>query len=307
MADPGHRRGLPHRPGRAAAAGGRADRGRSPAPGPDNYENLAGRHADAQLHRQRHPGGHVSRQRGLMAADLPPVPAAARAALDVIYNPLRTALLLQAASAMGIAGSRGALHAGGPGPGGRPSSFWAGHPWTSSSIRGPSAGIWRGSCENIVLVGMPGSRQEASVGALAGPAAGPPLSRPGQPWLRQQAGMAIPRSLPGRAKEAFRRLEAPGHGRRPAPAHRRTSSPPAAARVLRPENREAMRHQNGSVVWLQRDLAAAAHRRPSPSPQAGRRPLGSSAPCSGPPPTTGRLRRLRHLTTAARLEETPPH
>lgn len=212
--------------------------------GPETYEGLAGRHADAQVLINTTPVGMYP-QGGPMAADPRQFPRL-EGAMDVIYNPLRTAFV-QAARSMGIPAAGGLFMLVAQAK--AAAEQFLGRPLDDSSIQAIHRDL-AGQLQNIVLVGMPGSGK-SSVGALL-------AQRMGRPFLdldslvEQQAGMAIPQIFAQQGEEAFRRLEAQAM----AQVGARTGCVIATGggTVLRPENRQAMA-QNGFVVWLQRDLS----------------------------------------------------
>ena len=211
--------------------------------GKDNYTNL-GRHADAQVIVNATPVGMYPNT-GRAAVDLRRFPQCALV-LDVVYNPARTALLLQA-EALGIPHAGGLLML-------VAQAKRASELFTGSAIADTRIGeIYRTlavQMQNIVLVGMPGCGK-SSIGTLLAEK----LDRPfldADAEIEQAAGMPIPEFFRLRGENAFRDLES----RVLADLGKRSGAVIATGggAVLREENYAAL-HQNGTIVWLTRDLA----------------------------------------------------
>jgi len=167
--------------------------------GPDNYGNLS-RHADAQVLINTTPVGMYPNC-GAAAVSLAAFPQL-EGVLDVVYNPLRTALLLDAQS-MGIPCSCGLpmlvaqarraaeLFTGGDIPVRR----------VEEVLRSLTAQL-----ENVVLIGMPGCGKTAVGRALA--------KRMGREFVDldseivRRAGRSIPDIFAQEGEDAFRALEA---------------------------------------------------------------------------------------------------
>ena len=211
--------------------------------GEHNYENLD-KNADAEILVNTTPLGMYPNN-GASPADLTRFPRCA-AVLDVVYNPARTALLLQA-EALGIPHAGGLLML-------VAQAKRASELFTGSAIADTRIGeIYRTlavQMQNIVLVGMPGCGK-SSIGTLLAEK----LDRPfldADTEIEQAAGMPIPDFFRLHGEDAFRDLES----RVLAELGKRSGAVIATGggAVLREENYAAL-HQNGTIVWLTRDLA----------------------------------------------------
>ena len=166
--------------------------------GEDNYHNLA-RHQDAELLVNATPVGMYPGN-GLAAVDLTAFPAC-RGVADLIYNPARTALLLQA-ERLGIpcAGGLWMLVAQAQ----RAAELFTGTDIPESVIPRITASLRR-EMENLVLIGMPGSGKTTIAMALA--------ERLGRPVLDvdaavvESAGCSIPTVFEREGEGGFRRRE----------------------------------------------------------------------------------------------------
>ena len=211
--------------------------------GEHNYENLA-EHADAEILVNTTPLGMYPNN-GASPADLTRFPRC-EAVLDVVYNPARTALLLQA-EALGIPHAGGLLML-------VAQAKRASELFTGSAIADTRIGeIYRAlavQMQNLVLVGMPGCGK-SSIGTLLAKK----LDRPfldADAEIEKTAGMPIPEFFRLHGEDAFRDLES----RVLAELGKRSGAVIATGggAVLREENYAAL-HQNGTIVWLTRDLA----------------------------------------------------
>ena len=211
--------------------------------GEHNYENLD-KNADAEILVNTTPLGMYPNT-GASPAALTRFPRC-EAVLDVVYNPARTALLLQA-EALGIPHAGGLLML-------VAQAKRASELFTGSAIADTRIGeIYRTlavQMQNIVLVGMPGCGK-SSIGTLLAEK----LDRPfldADAEIEQAAGMPIPEFFRLRGENAFRDLES----RVLADLGKRSGAVIATGggAVLREENYAAL-HQNSTIVWLTRDLA----------------------------------------------------
>ena len=212
--------------------------------GKDNYENLA-RHADAAIIANTTPVGMYPRN-GESPIDLAAFPRC-EAVYDIVYNPQRTALMLQA-EALGIP-AFGGLHML-VAQAKRASEIWQGKsiPDTETTrIRS----LLEAQMQNIVLVGMPGCGK-TTVAAALGDALGREVCD-SDALITELAGMPIPQIFATQGEEAFRRLETEAIAR----LSKRSGIILATGGgcVTRAENYPLL-HQNSTVVWLQRDLSA---------------------------------------------------
>lgn len=211
--------------------------------GEHNYENLE-KNADAEILVNTTPLGMYPNN-GASPADLTRFPRC-EAVLDVVYNPARTALLLQA-EALGIPHAGGLLML-------VAQAKRASELFTGSAIADTRIGeIYRTlavQMQNIVLVGMPGCGK-SSIGTLLAKK----LDRPfldADAEIEKAAGMPIPEFFRLYGEPAFRDLES----RVLAELGKRSGAVIATGggAVLREENYAAL-HQNSTIVWLTRDLA----------------------------------------------------
>ena len=180
--------------------------------GPDHYENLPVRHGGA----------------------------------DVIYNPWRTNLLLQAEELGGI------RHVGGlpmlAAQAVRAEELFFDREIPGSETERIVAGLWR-ERTNLVLVGMPGSGKTTVGRALAEQTGRPFVDLDGE--IVRRAGKSIPEIFSQEGETAFRTLEQAVLAEVCAGAGQIVATGGGA--VLRPENRAAMR-RTGRVYLLRRKL-----------------------------------------------------
>ena len=211
--------------------------------GEHNYENLD-KNTDVEILVNTTPLGMYPNN-GASPVDLTRFPRC-EAVLDVVYNPARTALLLQA-EALGIPHAGGLLML-------VAQAKRASELFTGSAIADTRIGeIYRTlavQMQNIVLVGMPGCGK-SSIGTLLAEK----LDRPfldADAEIEKAAGMPIPDFFKLYGEAAFRDLES----RVLAELGKRSGAVIATGggAVLREENYAAL-HQNSTIVWLTRDLA----------------------------------------------------
>lgn len=220
--------------------------------GPDNYENLAERHADADILVNATPVGmwpQVEEQ----PVDLTIFPQLS-AVLDLIYNPLRTGLLLQAQE-LKI-----------PCCGGLPmlveqavkaEELFFGRSFPEGTWQGILSDLWRERV-NLVLIGMPGSGK-TTVGKILAESAGRPLIDLDEEIVRR-AGKSIPDIFREDGEGVFRELESKLLAEVSSGTGKIIATGGGA--VLRQENRSAI-CRTGRVYWLRRDLSKLpTHGRP---------------------------------------------
>lgn len=210
--------------------------------GENNYENLD-RHRDAALIVNTTPVGMYPNN-GKAALSLEGFPAL-RGVLDVVYNPAKTALILDA-ERRGIpclSGLRMLVA----------QAKASAEQFTGTAIPDSRVEeIFRelaAETGNIVLVGMPGSGKSAVGWAVARE-----LGRPffdADREIVSAAGMEIPAIFATQGETAFRDLEC----RVLAELGKKSGCVIATGggSVLREENYDAL-HQNGTIFWLRRDL-----------------------------------------------------
>ncbi len=209
--------------------------------GADNYDNL-GRHADAQLLVNTTPLGMYPRN-GVSPVDLARFPAC-EAVLDVVYNPARTALLLQAEE-------RGIPCAGGlymlVGQAKRSAELFTGREIPDGEIDRITA-LLRREMLNVILIGMPGCGKSTVAKAL-----GEALRRPveeADARIAEKAGRTIPAIFAEQGEEGFRRLETAVLEELGKSSGLILST--GGGCVTREENYPLLR-QNGTIFWLRRD------------------------------------------------------
>lgn len=208
--------------------------------GEDNYDNLD-KHADARIIANTTPVGMYPNN-GQAAVDLSLFPRC-EGVLDVVYNPARTALLLQAEK-LGIpcAGGLYMLVAQAK----RSSELFTGRAIPDSEI-GRIEKVLSGQMKNIVLVGMPSSGKSTLAAAL-----GEKLGRTvyeADALIEQEAGMDIPAIFAQYGEGHFRALETEILGRLGKLSGAVIST--GGGCVTQEENYDLL-HQNGTILWLQR-------------------------------------------------------
>ena len=210
--------------------------------GPDNYGNLD-RHTDAAILVNATPLGMFP-DTGVSPVDLDAFPAC-EAVLDVVYNPARTKLLLDA-EACGIP------HAGGlimlVAQARRSAEQFARRSIPDDRVL-EIAELLERQTRNVVLIGMPGCGKTTVGRALAAR-----MDRPfydADELISERAGISIPDIFAAEGEAGFRRRETEvlaelGKGSGAVIAT-------GGGCVTRAENYPLL-HQNGVIVWLRRPL-----------------------------------------------------
>ena len=212
--------------------------------GDNNYQNVHAKHADAAFIVNTTPVGMYPNN-GEAPLDLRGF-SALRGVADVVYNPARTALLLQAEE-MGVptAGGLSMLVAQAK----RASELFTGETVPDSKIDTVTAQL-AAAMQNILLVGMPGSGKSTVAAALA--------KRLGRELLDSDseivrlAGKSIPAIFAEDGEEAFRALETEALcalGKRSG-----CVIATGGGAVLRQENYPPL-HQNGVIFHILRDVS----------------------------------------------------
>lgn len=212
--------------------------------GPDNYENLS-RHADADIVVNTTPVGMYPGN-GDAPVDLTAFPRC-RGVLDLIYNPHRTALVLQA-QALGIPCSDGLSMLVAQAKAAEE------HFFSRTIADGENERILsalRHQMENIVLIGMPGCGKSTVGAALAALTGREAVDIDAE--IVRRAGCTIPEIFVRGGEAEFRRLE----HQATAEAGKRTGCIllTGGGVVKTPENYGALR-QNGRIYHLLRDVDA---------------------------------------------------
>ena len=210
--------------------------------GEDNYNNLE-RHRDAELIVNSTPLGMYPNN-GAQAVDLTAFPNC-RAVLDIVYNPARTALLLQAEK-LGIK-SAGGLHML-VAQAKRSSELFTGARIDDAEIDRVERALMH-RMMNIVLVGMPGCGK-TTVAGIIGKMTGRPVQDV-DTLIEQRAGITIPEIFAQSGEEGFRALETQIITE--AGAQSGAVIATGGGSVTRLENYAPL-HQNAVIVWLQRDI-----------------------------------------------------
>ncbi len=166
--------------------------------GYDNYDNLE-KHADAEIIVNSTPLGMYPKN-GKAAIDLRKFPKC-RLVIDLVYNPSRTALLLQA-DELGIPARGGLLMLAGQGV--RAAEIFSGNSLPADSLEKVYDHLVR-TTQNVVIIGMPGSGKTTTAMAL-----GRLTGRKAydiDTFIVERAGMSIPEIFATGGETEFRRLE----------------------------------------------------------------------------------------------------
>lgn len=211
--------------------------------GPDNYANLD-RHADARIIANTTPVGMYPHN-GAAAVDLRQFPHC-EGVLDIVYNPARTALLLQAED-LGIpcAGGLSMLVAQAR----RSSELFTGAVMDDGVLERVERTI-QGRLRNIVLIGMPGSGKTTIAAALSRTLGREAVEA--DDLISQRAGMSIPEIFAQSGEEGFRALETEVLAEQGKRSGIILST--GGGCVTRPENYPLL-HQNGVIFCLTRALS----------------------------------------------------
>lgn len=209
--------------------------------GEDNYENIA-KHADAEIIANTTPVGMYPNN-GKAAVDLAQFPKLS-GVLDVVYNPARTALLLQAEK-LGIPCAGGLYMLVSQAK--RSCELFTGNSIPDSEIDRIER-VLSHQMQNIVIIGMPGSGKTAVSTMLA--------ERLGRKIfdtdtiVSEKAGMTIPEIFAAQGEAGFRKLETEATAEVGKLSGNIISTGGGVVTVA--GNYELL-HQNGVIVWIERD------------------------------------------------------
>lgn len=210
--------------------------------GEDNYENLS-RHADTEVLINTTPVGMFPNA-GVSPVSLDTFPQLT-GVLDVVFNPLRTALVMEA-EARGIPCACGLPMLVAQAK--RAAELFTGQSIGDNRTEEVLSGLV-GQVRNVVLIGMPGSGKSAIGRALA--------KRLGKEFvdldhlITRRAGKPIPEIFAQEGEDAFRALESALV--REAGARTGCVLSTGGGVVTRDENYPPL-HQNGVIVHITRDL-----------------------------------------------------
>ena len=209
--------------------------------GEDNYENIA-KHADAEIIANTTPVGMYPNN-GKAAVDLTQFPKLS-GVLDVVYNPARTALLLQAEKlCIPCAGGLYMLVSQAK----RSCELFTGKSIPDSEIDRIER-VLSHQMQNIVVIGMPGSGKTAVSTMLA--------ERLGRKIfdtdtiVSEKAGVTIPEIFAAQGEVGFRKLETEATAEVGKLSGNIISTGGGVVTVA--DNYELL-HQNGVIVWIERD------------------------------------------------------
>ena len=208
--------------------------------GENHYGNLE-RHADAEILVNTTPVGMYPNV-GVSPVDLDRLPNL-QAVLDLVYNPDRTRLILDA-EARGIPCESGLYML-------VAQAVRASELWTGKTISGETMNaVWNrigASMENIILIGMPGSGK-STVGQRLAQQLNRPFADSDAEIVRRIGD--IPAYFAAHGEDAFRQVEAQVLAELGKQSGLVIAT--GGGCVTRAEN-YALLHQNGSIFWIKRD------------------------------------------------------
>lgn len=209
--------------------------------GEDNYENIA-KHADAEIIANTTPVGMYPNN-GKAAVDLTQFPKLS-GVLDVVYNPARTALLLQT-ERLGIPCAGGLYMLVSQAK--RSCELFTGKSIPDSEIDRIER-VLSHQMQNIVIIGMPGSGKTAVSTMLAEKLGRKILDT--DTMVAEKAGVTIPEIFAAQGEAGFRRLETEATAEVGKLSGNIISTGGGVVTVA--DNYELL-HQNGVIVWIERD------------------------------------------------------
>ena len=212
--------------------------------GENNYENLD-RHADAAVIVNTTPVGMYPNT-GKSPLSLEHFPAL-EGVLDVVYNPARTQILLDA-SARGLITENGLWMLVAQA---KESAEWFTNAKIGNAVIDSIYRSLRGQMENVILIGMPGCGK-TTIGQLLSRRLGKKFLD-ADTVLEERAGRPITQIIPQEGEAFFRRLESEvleDLGKQSG-----LVIATGGGCVTIPANYTSL-HRNGAIVWLKRDLTA---------------------------------------------------
>ena len=216
--------------------------------GEDNYENL-GKHSDAAVIVNTTPVGMYPDNLN-SPLDLGGFPSL-EGVLDVVYNPARTGILLQAEE-------RGIPYANGlfmlVAQAKRSSELFTGEAIPDETVAKITAEL-ESSMQNIILIGMPGCGKTSVARALAKKLGRPVSDADAQ--IEKMSEMTIPEIFAQYGEEEFRRRETTALSQLGKASGSILST--GGGCVTREEN-YAHLHQNGTIFWICRDTGHLARK-----------------------------------------------
>lgn len=209
--------------------------------GEDNYENIA-KHADAEIIANTTPVGMYPNN-GKAAVDLEMFPKLS-GVLDVVYNPARTALLLQT-ERLGIPCAGGLYMLVSQAK--RSCELFTGKSIPDSEIDRIER-VLSHQMQNIVIIGMPGSGKTAVSTMLAEKLGRKILDT--DTMVAEKAGVTIPEIFAAQGEAGFRRLETEATAEVGKLSGNIIST---GGGVVTVADNYGLLHQNGVIVWIERD------------------------------------------------------
>lgn len=210
--------------------------------GKNNYNNLK-LHTDARLIVNTTPVGMYPNT-GTSPVDLSVFPGL-DGVLDIIYNPCRTELLMQAEE-LGTVAMNGLWMLVAQA---KESAQWFTGREIPDSVIGEIYKTLQNDTKNLVLIGMPGCGK-STVGALLAEKTGKRFVDADK-VIEDTAGISIPEIFATFGEEHFRKLEADVLHRLGMESGLVIAT--GGGCVTIPENYPAL-HQNGTIIWLKRDI-----------------------------------------------------
>lgn len=214
--------------------------------GEDNYENIA-KHADAEIIANTTPVGMYPNN-GKAAVDLTQFPKLS-GVLDVVYNPARTALLLQA-ERLGIPCAGGLYMLVSQAK--RSCELFTGKSIPDSEIDRIER-VLSHQMQNIVIIGMPGSGKTTVSTMLAEKLGRKILDT--DTIVSEKAGVTIPEIFAAQGEAGFRRLETEATAEVGKLSGNIIST---GGGVVTVADNYGLLHQNGVIVWIERDTSKLA-------------------------------------------------